>query len=726
MRNKDNIQIRNINKSFPIGGKRKNKVLKDVNLEIQEGEFITIFGPSGCGKSTLLHTIMGIERPDSGKVQILGKSIWDMNADQRADFRKQNIGVVFQQQNWIKSLSVLENVALSTQLLGYNQQESLQKAHEAIQKMNMTRFENFVPTELSSGEQQKIGLARALVSNPKIVIADEPTGNLDTENGDEILRKLKKLAKEGTTVILVTHNPEHLGYSDTVAIMKDGYLIEKIQGGKDIYKKIKEKLEKSDMQESGYIVMEKDFKKEDDSEKDYPEESLWEKIRIFFFLIFTFFIESGVLMATKILSKTSPEKAENLRMKTSLFVHNLENGSKETKSISSIDLTELSFKNLLYKRFRTVVTIAGVALGTGFVILLLSLGYGLERLVVEQITEAKDLNQMDVYPKVGSQLSLDDNLIDKIESLSGIVTIYKIKNVAGRVDYLGSTSDLVVYGIDDGYLESTKVRKLAGEYFNEKSVLPEIIVNKEYVNLFGLKEEEIIGEELEVVIIEKNPEEEMENNLLKGIVISVVEDEFPPVAYVKLNELNEFTTEDYSQATVVVSGENSLKKVRGEVEALGLETFSVMDTIEEVETLFNYIRYALLIFGIMAFTIAFLGMINTLVVSLLERTREIGLMKIIGMKRNEVRALFITESMFIGFLGGILGILFGYFAGYVVSFIVYLFSMSRGVGYIQISFIPLSLIILVILSTTLLGFFTGLYPAKRAVKMDPLDALRYE
>jgi len=142
--------------------------------------------------------------------------------------------------------------------------------------------------------------------------------------------------------------------------------------------------------------------------------------------------------------------------------------------------------------------------------------------------------------------------------------------------------------------------------------------------------------------------------------------------------------------------------------------------------LFNYIRYALLIFGIMAFTIAFLGMINTLVVSLLERTREIGLMKIIGMKRNEVRALFITESMFIGFIGGVLGIVFGYVAGYVVSFIVYLFSMSRGVGYIQISFIPLSLIILVILTTTLLGFFTGLYPAKRAVKMDPLDALRYE
>lgn len=726
MKNNNSIQIRNINKSFSIGGKRKNKVLKNINLEIREGEFITIFGPSGCGKSTLLNTLMGIERPDSGTVHILGKSIWDMNADQRADFRKQNIGVVFQQQNWIKSLSVLENVALNAQLLGYNQQESLQKAHKVIETMGMTRFEDFIPTELSSGEQQKIGLARALVSDPKIIIADEPTGNLDTENGNEILRKLIKLAKEGITVILVTHNPDHLGYSDTVAIMKDGYLIEKIKPEKDIYKRIKERFAKTDTQQGEYILEDKDSEKKDYSERDYPKESFWEKLKIFLSLIFSFFIESGALIATKILSKISPEKAENLRIKASLFVHNLENGRRDTKSIGSIDLTELSFKNLLYKRFRTVITIVGVGLGTGFVILLLSLGYGLERLVVEQITEAKDLNQMDVFPKVGSQLKLDDNLIDKISSLSGIVKIYKIKDVAGRVDYLGSTSDIVVYGVENGYLESIKVGKVAGEYFNEKSVLPEIIVNNEYVSLFGLKQEEIIGEELEVVIIEKNPEEEMEKNLLKGVVVGIVDDDFPPVAYVKLNELNEFATGDYSQATVVVSGENSLKKVRSEVEALGLEIFSVVDTVEEVEKLFNYIRYALLIFGIMAFTIAFLGMINTLVVSLLERTREIGLMKIIGMKRNEVRALFITESMFIGFIGGILGIVFGYVSGYIVSFIVYLFSMSRGVGYIQISFIPLSLIILVILTTTLLGFFTGLYPAKRAVKMDPLDALRYE
>jgi len=279
MKSKNCIQIKNINKSFSIG-KRKNKVLKDINLEIKEGEFITIFGPSGCGKSTLLNTIMGIERPDSGKIQILGKSIWDMNADERTDFRKQNIGVVFQQQNWIKSLSVLENVALSAQLIGYNQEESLQKAHKVISEVNMTRFENFIPTELSSGEQQRIGLARALVSSPKIIMADEPTGNLDTENGEEILHKLKELAEKGTTVILVTHNPEHLGYSDTVAIMKDGYVLDVVKSSENIYQNIKKKLNQSET-ERGYLVEDKASEEKRSFEKDYPRESLWQILKTY-------------------------------------------------------------------------------------------------------------------------------------------------------------------------------------------------------------------------------------------------------------------------------------------------------------------------------------------------------------------------------------------------------------------------------------------------------------
>jgi putative ABC transport system permease protein len=151
-----------------------------------------------------------------------------------------------------------------------------------------------------------------------------------------------------------------------------------------------------------------------------------------------------------------------------------------------------------------------------------------------------------------------------------------------------------------------------------------------------------------------------------------------------------------------------------------------MDTINQVQSLFAYLRLGLLIFGIVAFAISFLGMVNTLTVSLLERTSEVGLMKVLGVKKNEIRSIFITESMLIAFLGGMLGILFGIIGGYVVSFIVYLLSISRGVDFIMVSHFPVYLVLLVICCITVLGFLTGLYPTNRAVKIPPLDALRYE
>jgi putative ABC transport system permease protein len=209
-------------------------------------------------------------------------------------------------------------------------------------------------------------------------------------------------------------------------------------------------------------------------------------------------------------------------------------------------------------------------------------------------------------------------------------------------------------------------------------------------------------------------------------VVGIVEDNSSPVIYLQIEDVSEYTVADYSQATVVINQGVSLDQVRKQIESLGLETFSVMDTINQVQSLFAYLRLGLLIFGIVAFAISFLGMVNTLTVSLLERTSEVGLMKVLGVKKNEIRSIFITESMLIAFLGGMLGILFGIIGGYVVSFIVYLLSISRGVDFIMVSHFPVYLVLLVICCITVLGFLTGLYPTNRAVKIPPLDALRYE
>ena len=176
------ISVQHVSKSFHVGT-QDVPVLKDISFEVKPLDFLIIFGPSGCGKSTLLHTILGLEEPSQGNVYFLGKNLYDgITEDDRADFRKVHAGMVYQQPNWIRSLTVVENVAFPLLLLGQDKYQNLEKAREILKTVEMLDWQNYIPNELSSGQQQRVALARALITNPEVIIADEPTGNLDYES----------------------------------------------------------------------------------------------------------------------------------------------------------------------------------------------------------------------------------------------------------------------------------------------------------------------------------------------------------------------------------------------------------------------------------------------------------------------------------------------------------------------------------------------------------------
>lgn len=213
------------------------EVLKGIDITIKEGEFIILFGSSGCGKSTLLNTLLGLEIPSEGEVVFMGKNLYTYDEDGRSDIRKSGVGLIYQQQNWIKSLNVLENVAFPLTLRGVLKEEREQRAMEQLKSVHMEDSATQAPTELSSGQQQKVSFARALITSPVLVVADEPTGNLDSTSGKELMGMFKEYNEKGNTIIMVTHDLIFLTEATRSINMSDGLIVgEYLEGDKGLEK----------------------------------------------------------------------------------------------------------------------------------------------------------------------------------------------------------------------------------------------------------------------------------------------------------------------------------------------------------------------------------------------------------------------------------------------------------------------------------------------------------
>lgn len=199
--------------------------LDEVNLTVEEGEFTSIMGPSGCGKSTLLHILGLIDNPDGGKYWFLDEEVSKYSERQRANLRKENIGFVFQSFNLIDELTVFENVELPLIYTKAPASTRKAKVEAVLEKMNMAHRQKHFPQQLSGGQQQRVAVARAIVNQPNIILADEPTGNLDSEHGEEVMKILSGLNEEGTTIVMVTHSPEDAAVGKRIVRVLDGKII---------------------------------------------------------------------------------------------------------------------------------------------------------------------------------------------------------------------------------------------------------------------------------------------------------------------------------------------------------------------------------------------------------------------------------------------------------------------------------------------------------------------
>ncbi|PJI08536.1 MULTISPECIES: ABC transporter ATP-binding protein [Clostridium] len=223
---KNVIEAKGLNKTFKLG-KMDVEVLKNINIDIKEGEFVSIMGPSGSGKSTLLYLLGGLDKPTSGSVKIAGKELSTMNDKQQSIMRRRDVGFVFQFYNLIPNLNVEENIMLPILLDGKKVKNYKDRLENILDTVGLTERRKHTPRELSGGQQQRVAIARALINEPDVILADEPIGNLDSKTGTEVMELLRKInIEQGKTIVQVTHSAEAAKYGQRIIYVKDGKVVE--------------------------------------------------------------------------------------------------------------------------------------------------------------------------------------------------------------------------------------------------------------------------------------------------------------------------------------------------------------------------------------------------------------------------------------------------------------------------------------------------------------------
>lgn len=222
------IKVTNLCKVFRTE-EIETTALDNVSFEISDGEFVAVMGPSGCGKSTLLNILGLLDNPTSGSYELLGQEVSRLKEKDRTRFRKGNIGFVFQSFNLIDELNVFENVELPLRYLNISASERKQRVNDILKRMNISHRAKHFPQQLSGGQQQRVAIARAVISNPKLILADEPTGNLDSKNGKEVMDLLSELNREGTTIVMVTHSQKDAAVAQRTIDLFDGKIVSDVK-----------------------------------------------------------------------------------------------------------------------------------------------------------------------------------------------------------------------------------------------------------------------------------------------------------------------------------------------------------------------------------------------------------------------------------------------------------------------------------------------------------------
>lgn len=641
------IELKNIVKKFKVGDS-DIEILHSINLSIKKGEFIAIIGQSGSGKSTLMNILGCLDSPSSGQYLLDGADISNFDSDALAKLRRNKFGFIFQRYNLLATMNALQNVALPSVYAGMDKKNREQRAHEILASLELDDKAQSLPNKLSGGQQQRVSIARALINGGEIILADEPTGALDSKSGLKVMEILVNLHKLGHTIIIVTHDPKIAEYANRVIEIKDGNIIS------------------------------------DTTKKDE---------------IFT---------AKK---HDAPQKSAFVYYKDQL-----------------IESFKMSISAMLSHKLRSLLTMLGIIIGIAAVISVVALGKGSQEQILAGIRKI-GTNTIDIMPgkgfgdmrsgRVKTLVISDAQMLEKQPFLESVTPN---TSTSGTLTYENISLSASLRGGGSGSFDVNGLKLTSGRLYDDDEVASSasVAVIDHTTKISVFPNIDPIGK---IILFNKKP--------LRVIGVLQKDDfTFGDASTLKIyapytTVINKITGDKYiSSITVRVKesvnaqvAEKSLTELltikHGKQDFFTRNSDSIKQTIEET---ISTMRLLISSIALISLIVGGIGVMNIMLVSVTERTKEIGIKMAIGARQSNILQQFLIEAVLLCLIGGAIGIAFSYVIGYVFNNFLEGFSMI---------FSNASIVVALVTSMAI-GIIFGYMPAKNASKLNPIDALSRE
>jgi macrolide transport system ATP-binding/permease protein len=655
------LTLRGIGRSFPSGDEEV-QVLRDVNLDIGNGEMLAIVGASGSGKSTLMSILGCLDRPSAGTYTVSGKDIGTLDSNALAELRREHFGFIFQRYHLMQHLTATGNIEVPAVYAGTDREARDTRARQLLERLGLGDRTEHRPSQLSGGQQQRVSIARALMNGGQVILADEPTGALDSKSGQEVIAILRELHAQGHTIIIVTHDMQVARCTERIIEIADGVIV-----------------------------------------GDRPN------------------VPTVAAPAQPAAGDDAPAPVIN---RPKLGIARFSTGWARFA-----EAFRMAWRSMMAHRMRTALTMLGIIIGITSVVSIIAIGEGAKRFVLSDI-KAIGTNTLDIYPgrdfgddKASSIRTL---LPTDLQAIAGQPFVHSVTPTTSRslrLRYRSIDINGTVNGVSDAFFRVRDIQMASGTAFNANDV----------------------RQQAQVVVIDQNTRRKLfpdgTDPVGKVILVGNLPCTVIGVSQEKKSMFSEnkslniwlpystgagrlFGQQHFDNITVRIRDDQPTKAAEDSIVKLltmrhgskDFFTFNMDSIVKTAERTSQSLTLLLSLIAVISLVVGGIGVMNIMLVSVTERTREIGIRMAVGARQSDVLQQFLTEAVLVCLVGGLIGVMLSYGISFVFSLFVKQWQMIFSIGAVVSAF----------LCATLIGVLFGYLPARNAARLDPIEALARE